>query len=127
MSLRWRAALFPILFATAIVVIADLTTWSLAVTARSETLLFLFSAVAIIVASALSFWYADRLVRPIRDLMPHVDANGHLEFHSTEHHTKTPKELQALTLAIDQIGEKQRRDLDARQRLERVRSEFLGH
>jgi two-component system phosphate regulon sensor histidine kinase PhoR len=124
MSLRWRAALFPILLAIAIVLVVDVILWPVA---ASTVSLIIFSTFSIVIASALSFWYAARLVRPIRDLMPHVDAEGHLEFHSTEHQTKPPKELQALTIAIDQIREKQQRDLDARQRLERVRSEFLGN
>jgi two-component system phosphate regulon sensor histidine kinase PhoR len=127
MSLRWRAALFPILLTIAVIAVADALLWSVSVTAGFEGRLILLSTIAVVVAAIASFWYAGRLVRPIRDLMPHVDGEGHLEFHSTEHHTKPPKELEALTVAIDQIGEKQRRDLDARIRLERVRSEFLGN
>jgi two-component system phosphate regulon sensor histidine kinase PhoR len=59
--------------------------------------------------------------------MPTVDANGHLEFRSTTVAITPPAELRALSSVIDQIAEKQRRDDQAREKLERVRSEFLAN
>ncbi len=87
----------------------------------------LISLLLLVLAIALSFWFAARLMKPIRELMPTVDSEGHLEFRSTKVAVKTPEELKAVTIAIDQIAEKQRRDEAARRKLERVRSEFLAN
>jgi two-component system, OmpR family, phosphate regulon sensor histidine kinase PhoR len=59
--------------------------------------------------------------------MPTVDTKGHLEFRSTTVAITPPEELRALSVVIDQIIEKQRRDDQAREKLERVRSEFLAN
>ena len=85
------------------------------------------SLILLLLSALLSFWFAARLVRPIRELMPTVDKQGHLEFRSTRAAIKPPEELRAVTIAIDQIAEKMQRDHAARQKLERVRSEFLAN
>ncbi len=85
------------------------------------------SVVLLLLFSLASLWYSSRLIRPIRELMPTVDAQGHLEFHSTTVAITPPEELRALSDVIGQIAEKQRRDDQAREKLERVRSEFLAN
>ncbi len=124
-SLRLRAAAFPVLLVLIVLVIANGVIWAdkpLLVTPAVT-----ISIMLVVLAAILSLWFAARLVKPIRELMPTVDPDGHLEFRSTKAAIKPPEELRALAIAIDQIAEKQRRDDAARQRLERVRSEFLAN
>ncbi len=124
-SLRLRAAVFPILLVLVVLVLANLVIWAekplLITPAVSISLLLL------LLSALLSFWFAARLVRPIRELMPTVDKQGHLEFRSTRAAIRPPEELRAVTIAIDQIAQKLERDHAARQKLERVRSEFLAN
>ncbi len=124
-SLRVRAAAFPIVLVLIVLIIADLS-----LCAGDPSLAAVVIPVSIAILVMLSFtslWYAGRLVRPISELMPTVDAQGRLEFRSTRTELTPPDELRALAITIAQIGEKQHRDELARQKLERVRSEFLGN
>jgi two-component system, OmpR family, phosphate regulon sensor histidine kinase PhoR len=125
LSLRLRAAIFPIVLVLVVLFLANLVIWA-------EKPLFITPAISIsfvflLASSVASFWFAARLVRPIRELMPTVDKQGHLEFRSTRAAIRPPEELRAVTNAIDQIAEKLERDHAARQKLERVRSEFLAN
>jgi two-component system, OmpR family, phosphate regulon sensor histidine kinase PhoR len=124
-SLRTQAAVFPIVLVFIVLALANFATWAW-VPALLPTAVWV-SVVLLILFSLASLWYASRLVRPIRELMPTVDTKGHLEFRSTTVAITPPEELRALSVVIDQIIEKQRRDDQAREKLERVRSEFLAN
>lgn len=126
-SLRNRAAIFPVVLVTALLLAIDGTHWPLIVKAGAETRVILGSLVVILLSAALSMWYARRLVKPIRGLMPHVTREGGLEFYNTANAAEPPEELKELAETIDAIARKQRLDLEARQRLERMRSEFLAN
>lgn len=124
-SLRLRAAAFPVLLVLIVLVLANLVIWA-------EKPVFVTPAAMISIAllalsSVISLGFAASLIKPIRELMPTVDAEGRLAFRSTKTAIKPPEELRALAIAIDQIAERQRREDAARQKLERVRSEFLGN
>jgi len=88
----------------------------------------LVSIVVFILSIVFSAWNARRLVRPLIDLVPQADevAKGKLVV-SNHGDTDVPVEVQSLSRAIDRIAEKQARDLAAMQKLERIRSEFLGN
>lgn len=124
-SLRRQAFLFPpLLVGLALFIISlmtrDETGWNSGVLTAS-ILLFLLTL-------GVSYWYSSRLVKPLLDLVPQADgvAKGRLEV--SNHGTKAiPVEVQTLARAIAEIGEKQARDFAAMQKLERVRSEFLGN
>ncbi|SRR5579883_105565 len=124
-SLRVRATVLPVVFSFVILAIADVSIAFLR-PELSVPALYL-SVLLLVVFTAISLWYAARLIRPINDLMPTVDSKGHLEFRSTTKKTTAPEELQALAKVIDQIIEKQRLDDAQREKLERVRSEFLAN
>jgi two-component system phosphate regulon sensor histidine kinase PhoR len=90
--------------------------------------LFWVSTVILILAVPFLMIFAKRIVRPIGDLVPQAAgiARGRLEV--TNHgESSVPEELRSLAKAINEIGEKQARDLAAMQKLERVRSEFLAN
>lgn len=124
-SLRRQAFLFPPLLVALALILINLVTrdgngWNRSVLTASVVLFLL--------TSAISFWYSSRLVKPLLDLVPQADgvAKGRLEV--SNHGTKAiPVEVQTLAKAIAEIGEKQARDFAAMQKLERVRSEFLGN
>ncbi len=124
-SLRTQAAAFPIVLVFIVLALADLAIWTW-VPASLPTTLWI-SILLLLLFSGASIWYAARLIRPIRELMPTVDTTGHLEFRSTTAAIIPPEELRALSVVIGQIAEKQIRDDQAREKLERVRSEFLGN
>lgn len=86
------------------------------------------SIALLILASLSSYWYSRRLVKPLLDLVPQADgvAKGRLEV-SNHGNKAIPEEVKSLAKAIEEIGEKQARDFAAMQKLERVRSEFLGN
>lgn len=90
--------------------------------------LLAISVVILILTITLSYWNANRLLKPLMDLMPQADgvAKGRLEV-SNHGMREIPDEIQGLARAIEKIGEKQARDFAAMQKLERVRSEFLGN
>ncbi len=124
-SLRAQAAAFPIVLVLIVLALADFAIWMAAPSVLP--IVVWMSVVVLLLFSFLSLWYSGRLVRPIRELMPTVDTKGHLEFRSTSSAVAPPEELRALSDVIDQIAEKQGRDEQARQKLERVRSEFLAN
>ena len=124
-SLRLRAAAFPVLLVLIVLVLANLVIWAekpLLVTPAIS-----ISIILLALSSLISLGFAASLIKPIRELMPTVDAEGRLAFRSTKTAIKPPEELRALAIAIDQIAERQRREDAAREKLERVRSEFLGN
>ncbi len=123
-SLQAKAAWFPIVL---VILVLSAVNGALYTVPAYEPEAMWLSCVLLALSIGVSLWYARRLLQPIRNLAPSVDAEGHLEFRSTERETKPPYELEALTKTIDQIAEQQRRDLAERQKLERVRSEFLGN
>ena len=124
-SLRIQAAAFSIILVFAVLILVGLGTWAIAPQVLSPVIWI--SILVLILLSILSLWYAGLLIRPIRELMPTVDKSGHLEFRSTTKALLPPEELRSLAHVIDQIAEKQRSDELARQKLERVRSEFLAN
>ncbi len=124
-SLRTQAAAFPIALVIIVLCLANIAIGFVSPSFFATGIWL--SIVLVILFSAASIWYAGRFIRPIRELMPTVDANGHLEFRSTTVAVTPPAELRQLSRVIDQIAEKQRRDDQAREKLERVRSEFLGN
>jgi two-component system phosphate regulon sensor histidine kinase PhoR len=81
------------------------------------------------VAIPFSYLHSRKLVRPIEDLVPQAEgiARGRLEVSYHGDRNEIPEEMQSLARSINQIAEKQGRDFAAMQRLERVRSEFLGN
>ena len=123
-SLQAKAARFPIILVVSVLTVINVVLYQVG---AFEPGALNLSIGLLAVAIAVSIWHARVLMQPIRSLAPSVDADGHLEFRSTEREAIPPDELQALTKAIAQIAEKQQSDLAARQKLERVRSEFLGN
>src|SRR2546421_3778312 len=107
-SLRLRAAAFPIVLLVLVLTVADVVISTIDPPIVPSAIYV--SAALLLLLSALSLWYAKRLIQPISELMPTVDAKGHLEFRSTTVAVTPPEELRAITKAIDQIAEKQRRD-----------------
>lgn len=83
----------------------------------------------VLVVALLAAWlHSRRLVRPLLDLVPQADSIAHGKLVVTNHGDRAiPSEVKYLAKAIDQIGEKQKQDFAAMQKLERVRSEFLGN
>jgi two-component system, OmpR family, phosphate regulon sensor histidine kinase PhoR len=124
-SLRRQAFLFPPLLVALALIFINLVTrdangWDASVLTASIVLF--------LITLGISFWYSSRLVKPLLDLVPQADgvAKGRLEV--SNHGMKAiPVEVQTLAKAIAEIGEKQSRDFAAMQKLERVRSEFLGN
>jgi two-component system, OmpR family, phosphate regulon sensor histidine kinase PhoR len=125
-SLRQQSFLFPpVLVAVALAVINFYIYRLLGYLPAS---ILAMSVVLLVVTATLSYWNANRLLKPLLDLMPQADgvAKGRLEV--SNHGTREiPEEIQGLANAIEKIGEKQARDFAAMQKLERVRSEFLGN
>ncbi|MDP4200616.1 MAG: ATP-binding protein [Bacteroidota bacterium] len=119
-SLRRSAAVFPILLAVGITLLIFL----LPGIGIPDKFTFPF---ALGLAIILSLWHARRLVRPIQNLIPQVDSQGHLSFVGTTRLAVPPEEVQALSEAMDAIARKLEGDREARQKLERVRSEFLAN
>ena len=124
-SLRAKAALFPIVLSVVLLGVTDAII-ALSDPSFASTAIYI-SVACLVIAIAVSLWYARKLVRPINELMPTIDTQGHLALRTTAAGIQTPQELQALTKAIGQLAETQQREKIARQKLERVRSEFLGN
>ena len=122
-SLRRETTRFSILLVCSVLIVTDLFLWITSGTLAVS--IVLLSVILLIAAVILSVWHAGRLVRPIQELKPIVGANGSL--HVAVGGSDLPGELVELRATIEQIAEKQQRDLEARQKLERVRSEFLGN
>ena len=82
----------------------------------------------ILTAIPFCFFHSRSLIRPIEDLVPQAAgiAIGRLEV-SNHGETGVPDELRSLAKAINEIAEKQTRDFASMQKLERIRSEFLGN
>jgi two-component system phosphate regulon sensor histidine kinase PhoR len=124
-SIKRRAFVVPVLFITIALIVAG---WIL-----SETgpLLqnFIWVSILIVTVAAGFFWvHAKRLVRPIADLVPQTTEITTSRLEVTNHGKhQVPEELRSLANAINQIGEKQERDYEAMEKLERVRSEFLAN
>lgn len=96
---------------------------------KEVPMLFFYIEVGIIAAAIpFCFFHARSLVRPIEDLVPQAAgiAKGRLEV-SNHGETGIPFELRSLAKAINEIAEKQTRDFASMQKLERIRSEFLGN
>jgi two-component system, OmpR family, phosphate regulon sensor histidine kinase PhoR len=81
---------------------------------------------ALCVAIIVSIWFSNHLVAPLKTLLPVIDSEGRLELAGNPVESN-PVEVRQLSERIAQIAEKQRKDFLARQRLERVRSEFLAN
>lgn len=124
-SLRAKATLFPILVCLLALAVADGVMFT--VVGSLPPLALVVSLTLLVVVVLASLVHARQLVHPINELMPTIDREGHLELRSTAARITPPVELQALTKAIDQLAESQQRDKLARQKLERVRSEFLAN
>ena len=93
----------------------------------SWVLLFV-SVVLLGLSIAISGWNARRLVRPLVDLVPQTGGIASGKLIVSNHGGKDiPVEVESLARAIDQIAANQAQDFAAMQKLERVRSEFLGN
>lgn len=125
-SLRNQALVFPPLLVAAALVILNMSVYKVA--GRVMPSVILLSSAVFFVTIVLSYWHAGRLTKPLLDLVPQADgiAKGRLEV-SNHGITEVPQEVRGLAKAIEEIGEKQARDFAAMQKLERVRSEFLGN
>lgn len=117
-SIRRNAALFPVLILIGFVL---LTAFLLSVVDNVSG----YVVAEVIIAALLSIWYSKRLLRPLETLEPTLDAHGHIEFPA--HDTEAPIELAALRTSLQQIATRQRQQSQERERLERVRSEFLAN
>lgn len=122
-SIRRTSFLFPVL----------LTVGALAVV-TAACLLFLPAAFVIVLVLSLalvpavvafSYAHAVNLTKPLRALTPRVDPAGHLELQHSE--VAMPAELVELQSAVARLAAQQADEREARQKLERVRSEFLGN
>jgi two-component system phosphate regulon sensor histidine kinase PhoR len=100
---------------------------SLAINAMPIGLIWI-EIVVFLAAIPFAYYHSKSLVQPIADLLPQTTGvtKGRLEV-SNHGHTDTPEELRQLAKAINGITEKQAQDLATMQKLERVRSEFLGN
>lgn len=77
------------------------------------------------IAVTFAYIHSVNLTKPIRSLAPRVSESGHLELQSGS--DNVPAELLDLQQALHKLSEEQQREREARQKLERVRSEFLGN
>lgn len=125
-SIRRRAFIVPIIFLVAAFAVANAALAAERFAIPSD-ILWLETGI-IILAIPLAYFYSRKLVRPIEDLVPQAEgiARGRLEV-SYHGDREVPDELKSLATSINQIAEKQSRDFAAMQKLERVRSEFLGN
>lgn len=124
-SLAHRAFWVPILFIAGVSALVCAGLWY----NDALSINHLAIAITVLVIAAPYFWVqSKRLVSPIGDLVPQAAgiAKGRLEV-SNHGSTAVPDELKSLAEAINEIAEKQGRDFAATQKLERVRSEFLGN
>jgi two-component system phosphate regulon sensor histidine kinase PhoR len=80
----------------------------------------------LILAVIISIWYGKQLLRPLASLVPSVTKSGDIAF-PAQHSVPLPIELEAIRSSLLQIAEQQKRQNEERQRLERVRSEFLAN
>jgi two-component system, OmpR family, phosphate regulon sensor histidine kinase PhoR len=119
-SIRRSAVLFPLALLAGSVVV---TVIAYAVLPSGVSAVV---AVELVVAVLLSIWYGKQLLRPLASLVPAVDKSGAIEF-SAQHDASLPIELDAIRSSLLQIAEQQQRQNEERQRLERVRSEFLAN
>ncbi|HWF44334.1 MAG TPA: ATP-binding protein [Candidatus Kapabacteria bacterium] len=134
-SLQREAAWFPILLALGVLIVMDVTIW---LSAGLLPIALIIVSVALLgLVVILSWWRARVLVYPIGELVRSIpsetDQAGNNLSQTTEatfgirNKSVLPEELAEVRATIEQIAEKQQRDLEARQKLERVRSEFLGN
>ncbi|HEY3876384.1 MAG TPA: ATP-binding protein [Candidatus Kapabacteria bacterium] len=93
-------------------------------TGQLDTTVAICSAVCIVLSLIGSHWFARVLVRPIAELRPTVGPEGKIR---TEDRSPFPIELHALRQAIEHISERMDRNWETRQKLERIRSEFLAN
>lgn len=124
-SLAHRAFWVPILFIAGVSALVCAGLWY----SDALTINHLVIAIIVLVVATPFFWVqSKRLVSPIGDLVPQAAgiAKGRLEV-SNHGANAVPDELKSLAEAINEIAEKQGRDFAATQKLERVRSEFLGN
>ncbi len=124
-SLAHRAFWVPILFIAVALAVVCSALWYEDALHINHTVI----TVAIFIVAVPFFWVqSKRLVSPIGDLVPQAAgiAKGRLEV-SNHGENEIPDELKSLAEAINEIAEKQGRDFAATQKLERVRSEFLGN
>jgi two-component system phosphate regulon sensor histidine kinase PhoR len=125
-SLRKRAFYAPLAFLLlALVVLHSAIVLSFG---TFQPALIWIEAIIVLLAIPSAYIHSKRLVKPIGDLLPQAAevSNGRLEV-SNHGQPGIPDELRLLTKAINQISEKQAQDLARMQKLERVRSEFLGN
>lgn len=123
-SLRRSATLFPIILSIAVAIIVAVVLAGGMTLLWSQWFVFVLLLIGIVL---LSLWHARRMSKPIINLIPNIDREGHLQFLATSNAEPPPMEVEAIAKAIHQIADKQLRDSEARQRLERVRSEFLAN
>ena len=119
-SIRRSAVLFPLALLAAAVLLTALVYFvipsSVSVAIVAE----------LILAVIISIWYGKQLLRPLASLVPSVTKSGDIAF-PAQHSVPLPIELEAIRSSLLQIAEQQKRQNEERQRLERVRSEFLAN
>jgi two-component system phosphate regulon sensor histidine kinase PhoR len=125
-SLKSQAFIFPpVLVGMSLVVINLVADRYIPI---GTSTLIITSVLLFAVSLLFSYWNAKRLVRPLIELVPQTDAIAQGKLVVSNHGDRSvPQEVEYLVRAIDQIAEKQARDFAAMQKLERIRSEFLGN
>lgn len=125
-SIRRKAFIAPLAFLVVAFAVADALVVSELGSVPSYVLWLEAGVLAVCIPFA--FYHSRRLIRPIEDLVPQAEgiARGRLEV-SYHGDREVPDEMKSLARSINQIAEKQSRDFAAMQKLERVRSEFLGN
>jgi two-component system phosphate regulon sensor histidine kinase PhoR len=127
-SIRRTATIFPILLIPGFVLLTC-GFWfvgSILIAPLPIGVIYGFMFVEFAVAVALSVWFSKRLTEPISELVPLMDPRGQIAFRSL-HDADLPFELEAIRSSLLQIAGQQQLQNEERQRLERVRSEFLGN
>jgi len=126
-SIRRKAFLAPLAFLVAAFAVADAVLGSEIGYVPSHV--FWLEVAIVAVSIPFAFLHSRKLVRPIEDLVPQAEgiARGRLEVSYHGDSGEVPDEMKSLARSINQIAEKQSRDFASMQKLERVRSEFLGN
>src|SRR3569623_302665 len=123
-SIQKQAFGFSALIAFTVLVLVNVAV-TLAYHALNVEILILSILLAVI-ALVLSYRYSKKLIKPLIDLVPQAESLANERLVVSNHGKgEVPEEIKYLADAIDQIGERQRANLAAMQKLERVRSEFL--
>jgi two-component system phosphate regulon sensor histidine kinase PhoR len=122
-SIRRQAFWTPVLIIVGVLTLVDLS--CLFFIGEKFLIAVLFSVAALPIAITFSYIHAASVVKPLKELTPKRDTSGQLVL--GERSGAQTAELEDLARALSELAEEQSEEREARIKLERVRSEFLGN